>query len=110
MRFLEETCVKAGLERDAWKESGNGDPGIYGGGFSGIGFRSAESPEPVGSDEARLFELDVVAREDFPQAERDQDSRGIGPVRSTTPSPKTSRGTLLQSYFFGAHPNPYVGP
>jgi AmmeMemoRadiSam system protein A len=45
-RFLEETCVKAGLEREAWREAETKIHGFTAEVFSESGFRPEELPGP----------------------------------------------------------------
>jgi len=47
-RFLEETCVKAGFARDAWKEPGTRIHGFTTEVFSESEFRTAQRPGPLG--------------------------------------------------------------
>jgi AmmeMemoRadiSam system protein A len=53
VRFLEETCVKAGLERTAWREPDTKIQGFTAEVFSESDFREEESPEPQGSAKSR---------------------------------------------------------
>jgi uncharacterized protein len=45
LRFLEETCVKAQLERDAWKQAGTRVQGFTAEVFSEAGFHAGPQPE-----------------------------------------------------------------
>jgi AmmeMemoRadiSam system protein A len=45
LRFLEETCVKAELERDAWKQAGTRVQGFTAEVFSEAGFHTGPRPE-----------------------------------------------------------------
>jgi AmmeMemoRadiSam system protein A len=52
-RFLEETCVKAGLERTAWREPDTKIQGFTAEVFSESDFREEPSPEPQGPAKSR---------------------------------------------------------
>jgi AmmeMemoRadiSam system protein A len=52
-RFLEETCVKAGLERNAWREPDTKIQGFTAEVFSESDFREERSPEPEGPAKSR---------------------------------------------------------
>lgn len=52
-RFLEETCVKAGLERNAWREPDTKIQGFTAEVFSESDFREELSPDPDGPAKSR---------------------------------------------------------
>ena len=67
-RFLEETCVKAGLERDAWREPETKIHGFSAEVFAESEFRTGRIAQPQGPGKASLLDFDVVARKDLTQS------------------------------------------
>ena len=81
-RFLQETCVKAGLDRNAWMLPDTRVEAFTAETFSESEQQRAKdktSKDPQQGEKAatraRLFDLDVVTRVDFVENEGDQDRR-----------------------------------